>query len=196
MPELDPNTPDRWRYSTKTKYEFQFGYSRAVRHGSVIRVAGTAGLDDDGNPVPGGITDQMTEFGFDRTELGILLRRGAGNLARFRGENAGHHGLVGLGVNQTGIIAPPPAACTNLAATSHTRLGLSAVGSLKSPGAATFIPMRCRKLISICCPRIGARPHKSDPKPKIPRQVMKIRRRPNMSETRPMNGIAITYPSR
>src|SRR5437588_4200279 len=39
----------------------------------------------------------------------------------------------------TGIIAPPPAACTNLAATSQTRLGLSAVGSLKSPGAATFI---------------------------------------------------------
>jgi len=59
MPERDPNNPDRWRYSTKTKYEFQFGYSRAVRHGRVIRVAGTAGLDENGNPVPGGITDQM-----------------------------------------------------------------------------------------------------------------------------------------
>lgn len=59
MPDRDPNNPSRWRYSTKTKYEFQFGYSRAVRHGSVIRVAGTAGLDDDGNPVKGGIVDQM-----------------------------------------------------------------------------------------------------------------------------------------
>ena len=59
MPERDPGNPDRWTYSTKTKYEFQFGYSRAVRHGNVIRVAGTAGLDEDGNPVKGGITDQM-----------------------------------------------------------------------------------------------------------------------------------------
>ena len=58
MPEQDPNNPTRFRYSTKTKYEFQFGYSRAIRHGSVIRVAGTAGRDDDGNPLPGGITDQ------------------------------------------------------------------------------------------------------------------------------------------
>ena len=58
MPDADPNTPGRFLYSTKTKYEFQFGYSRAVRHGHVIRVAGTAGLDDDGNPLPGGIADQ------------------------------------------------------------------------------------------------------------------------------------------
>ena len=34
------------------------GYSRAVRHGNVIRVAGTAGLDEDGNPLSGGIVDQ------------------------------------------------------------------------------------------------------------------------------------------
>ena len=59
MPEQDAKNPSRWLYSTKTKYEFQFGYSRAVRHGNVIRVAGTAGLDDDGNPVKGGIVDQM-----------------------------------------------------------------------------------------------------------------------------------------
>jgi enamine deaminase RidA (YjgF/YER057c/UK114 family) len=58
MPDVDPNNPDRFLFSTKTKYEFQFGYSRAVRHGNVIRVAGTAGLDEDGNPLPGGITDQ------------------------------------------------------------------------------------------------------------------------------------------
>jgi len=58
MPEQDPNNPLRYLYSTKTKYEFQFGYSRAVRHGNVIRVAGTAGLDEAGNPVKGTIVDQ------------------------------------------------------------------------------------------------------------------------------------------
>jgi len=50
MPERTAN-PDRFLHSTKTKYEFQFGYSRAVRHGSTIRVAGTAGLDERGVPV-------------------------------------------------------------------------------------------------------------------------------------------------
>src|SRR6266576_3719035 len=58
MPDQDPNNAQRFLHSTKTKYEFQFGYSRAVRHGSVIRVAGTAGLDDSGNPLPGGIVEQ------------------------------------------------------------------------------------------------------------------------------------------
>jgi enamine deaminase RidA (YjgF/YER057c/UK114 family) len=58
MPEQDPKNPMRYRYSTKTKYEFQFGYSRAVRHGNVIRVAGTAGLDEEGNPLKGTIVDQ------------------------------------------------------------------------------------------------------------------------------------------
>ena len=58
MPEQDPNNPQRWLHSTKTKFEFQFGYSRAVRHGNVIRVAGTAGLDDKGTPLSGGVVDQ------------------------------------------------------------------------------------------------------------------------------------------
>ncbi len=58
MPEQDAKNPNRWRYSTKTKFEFQFGYSRAVRHGNVIRVAGTAGLDEDGTPLSGGVVDQ------------------------------------------------------------------------------------------------------------------------------------------
>jgi enamine deaminase RidA (YjgF/YER057c/UK114 family) len=58
MPDQDAKNPNRWLYSTKTKYEFQFGYSRAVRHGNVIRVAGTAGLDDDGSPLKGSISDQ------------------------------------------------------------------------------------------------------------------------------------------
>jgi len=58
MPDQDAKNPNRWLHSTKTKYEFQFGYSRAVRHGNVIRVAGTAGLDEDGNPLKGSIIDQ------------------------------------------------------------------------------------------------------------------------------------------
>ncbi|MEK7863740.1 MAG: Rid family hydrolase [Chloroflexota bacterium] len=45
--------------STRTKYEFQFGYSRAVRHGNVIRVAGTAGLGEDGQVVADSVVDQM-----------------------------------------------------------------------------------------------------------------------------------------
>ncbi len=53
MPEQDPANPKRSRHSTGTKYEFQFGYSRAVRDGSLVRVAGTAGLDEDGDPVEG-----------------------------------------------------------------------------------------------------------------------------------------------
>jgi enamine deaminase RidA (YjgF/YER057c/UK114 family) len=56
--EQDATNPDRFRFSTKTKFEFQFGYSRAVRHGNVIRVAGTAGLDENGVPLPGGVTEQ------------------------------------------------------------------------------------------------------------------------------------------
>jgi enamine deaminase RidA (YjgF/YER057c/UK114 family) len=57
MPDPTSN-PARFLYNTKTKYEFQFGYSRAVRHGNVIRVAGTAGLDENGNPLSGSIVDQ------------------------------------------------------------------------------------------------------------------------------------------
>ncbi len=58
MPEQDANNPVRWRHSTKTKFEFQFGYSRAIRHGNIIRVAGTAGLDENGTPLSGGVVDQ------------------------------------------------------------------------------------------------------------------------------------------
>jgi enamine deaminase RidA (YjgF/YER057c/UK114 family) len=58
VPERDPNNPQRYLHSTKTKFEFQFGYSRAVRHGNIIRVAGTAGLDEDGTPLSGGVVDQ------------------------------------------------------------------------------------------------------------------------------------------
>ncbi len=58
MSEQDAKNPQRYLHSTGTKFEFQFGYSRAVRHGSVIRVAGTAGLDESGVPVQGSVVDQ------------------------------------------------------------------------------------------------------------------------------------------
>lgn len=58
MPTQDPNNPERLLHSTGTKYEFQFGYSRAVRHGNVIRVAGTAGLGEDGQVVSNDVVDQ------------------------------------------------------------------------------------------------------------------------------------------
>ncbi len=58
MPEQDAKNPLRWRHSTKTKFEFHFGYSRAIRHGNIIRVAGTAGLDENGVPLNGGVVDQ------------------------------------------------------------------------------------------------------------------------------------------
>ena len=45
--------------STGTKYEFQFGYSRAVRVNDHIRVAGTAGLDEDGQVVSDDVVEQM-----------------------------------------------------------------------------------------------------------------------------------------
>ena len=51
--------PERRLVSTRTKYEFQFGYSRAVRHGDVVRVAGTAGLDEDGQVVSDDVVEQM-----------------------------------------------------------------------------------------------------------------------------------------
>ena len=59
MPEQDPARPDRLRHSTGSRYEFRFGYSRAVRDGNVIRVAGTAGLGDDGEVVADDVVMQM-----------------------------------------------------------------------------------------------------------------------------------------
>ena len=49
----------RTLYSTQTRYEFQFGYSRAVRHGAVIRVSGTAGLKENGQVVSDDVVEQM-----------------------------------------------------------------------------------------------------------------------------------------
>lgn len=49
---------ERKLYSTGTKYEFQLGYSRAVRVANVIRVAGTAGLTPEGAVVSDDVVEQ------------------------------------------------------------------------------------------------------------------------------------------
>lgn len=51
--------PGRFLVSTGTKYEFQFGYSRAVRHGNVVRLSGTAGLGEDGTVVSDDVSGQL-----------------------------------------------------------------------------------------------------------------------------------------
>ena len=50
---------ERKAHSTGTKYEFQFGYSRALRVGDHIRVAGTAGLGENGQVVSDDVVGQM-----------------------------------------------------------------------------------------------------------------------------------------
>ncbi len=59
MAEPSTRGPRRLLHSTRTKYEFQFGYSRAVRQGNIIRVSGTAGLGDDGQVVSDEVIEQM-----------------------------------------------------------------------------------------------------------------------------------------
>jgi enamine deaminase RidA (YjgF/YER057c/UK114 family) len=59
MAEPSRRGPQRLLHSTRTKYEFQFGYSRAIRQGNIIRVSGTAGLGDDGQVVSDDVIEQM-----------------------------------------------------------------------------------------------------------------------------------------
>ena len=58
MTKSDPAKKGRLRYGTGSTYEFRFGYSRAVRHGDLIRIAGTAGLGEDGNVVSDDVAEQ------------------------------------------------------------------------------------------------------------------------------------------
>jgi enamine deaminase RidA (YjgF/YER057c/UK114 family) len=59
MPTTDPKNPNRRMYTTGSRGEFQFGFSRAVRHGTVVRVAGTAGIGADGSVVSDDVVEQM-----------------------------------------------------------------------------------------------------------------------------------------
>ncbi len=59
MATKDPKNPNRHMYTTGSRGEFQFGFSRAIRHGSVVRVAGTAGIGEDGSVVSDDVIEQM-----------------------------------------------------------------------------------------------------------------------------------------
>ena len=59
MPTVDPKNKKRYTYTTGSRGEFQFGFSRAVRHGSVVRVAGTAGIGEGGSVVSDDVVEQM-----------------------------------------------------------------------------------------------------------------------------------------
>jgi enamine deaminase RidA (YjgF/YER057c/UK114 family) len=59
MPITDPTNPKRHLYTTGSRGEFQFGFSRAVRHGNKVRVAGTAGIGPDGSVVSDDVVEQM-----------------------------------------------------------------------------------------------------------------------------------------
>jgi enamine deaminase RidA (YjgF/YER057c/UK114 family) len=59
MSTKDPGNPNRRLYTTGSRGEFQFGFSRAIRHGTVVRVAGTAGIGEDGSVVSDDVVEQM-----------------------------------------------------------------------------------------------------------------------------------------
>jgi enamine deaminase RidA (YjgF/YER057c/UK114 family) len=59
MPTTDPKNPKRHLYTTGSRGEFQFGFSRAIRHDNVVRVAGTAGIGPDGSVVSDDVVEQM-----------------------------------------------------------------------------------------------------------------------------------------
>src|SRR5207249_10283519 len=59
MPTTDPTTPKRYWHTTGSRGEFQFGFSRAIRHGTVVRVSGTAGIGPDGSVVSDDVVEQM-----------------------------------------------------------------------------------------------------------------------------------------
>ncbi len=49
---------ERTNYSSDTDWEENVGYSRAVRTGDTVRVAGTTATDEDGDIVDGGMYSQ------------------------------------------------------------------------------------------------------------------------------------------
>lgn len=52
---------ERTNYSSGTEWEERVGYSRAVRTGDTVRVAGTTATDEDGDIVEGGMYEQLRQ---------------------------------------------------------------------------------------------------------------------------------------
>jgi enamine deaminase RidA (YjgF/YER057c/UK114 family) len=53
---------ERQRYSTNTEWEKRVGYSRAIRSGQHVQVAGTLGVGADGRPPDGAYAQAVAAF--------------------------------------------------------------------------------------------------------------------------------------
>jgi enamine deaminase RidA (YjgF/YER057c/UK114 family) len=67
----------RYRFGTGTTWEDQVGYSRAMRHGNRVEVAGTVAVDPEGNLVGEGDMYAQAVFIFKKIER-ALHEAGAG----------------------------------------------------------------------------------------------------------------------
>jgi len=68
---------DRTEVSTGTEWEEHVGYSRAVRVGNEIHVAGTTAVDEDGDPVAPGRPYEQASHAFGLVEDAIRDAGGA-----------------------------------------------------------------------------------------------------------------------
>jgi enamine deaminase RidA (YjgF/YER057c/UK114 family) len=71
------NKSERVNYSSGSKWEEIVGYSRAVKAGSIIEVAGTTAVDDEGNIVGAGNPYAQTRFVLEKIEK-TLKNAGSG----------------------------------------------------------------------------------------------------------------------
>lgn len=62
----------RQNVSSGTIWEDRIGYSRVVRIGNVVEVAGTTAADADGNPVAPGDPYEQTRFIFAKIERALI----------------------------------------------------------------------------------------------------------------------------
>lgn len=59
---------EREKYSTNTKWENEYSYSRAVKVGNLVFVSGTTAVDSDDNVVGIGNAREQTKFIFKKIE--------------------------------------------------------------------------------------------------------------------------------
>ena len=62
---------DRQRVSTGTKWEELYGYSRGIRTGNSIQIAGTTATDENGQVVGGDDPYEQTRFIFQKIERAL-----------------------------------------------------------------------------------------------------------------------------
>jgi enamine deaminase RidA (YjgF/YER057c/UK114 family) len=66
------DTRQRVNVSSSTKWEEQVGYSRAVRVGNIIEIAGTTAVDEQGNVVGRGDPYRQTQFILSKIEKALI----------------------------------------------------------------------------------------------------------------------------